>query len=183
MSQRDLRDLLKRCEAGLADLPIPARFSIPELVRNMEKARNRRILLVPLPDRMAHPNTACGLRVKAPEFTMVLFRRRPTANQTDHVILHELSHEWFDHGGSLSTDDLQRMMPVFDTTLIERFVKDRPIQARANYDSDDERVAEFSASLIPRLAREVTSDDVVGRLDSSLSQPTAPQRRGFRWRR
>ncbi len=36
------------------------------------------------------------------------------------------------------------------------------VQARAQYDTHDERVAEFGASLIPRMARDVSGDDVVG---------------------
>ncbi|WP_413100829.1 toxin [Streptomyces sp. Inha503] len=171
-----LRELRRVCEVGLADLPIPTKFSIPALVRNMEQARHRRIVLVPLPDRMVHPNTACGLRVKAPEFSMILFRRRPTVYQTDHVILHELTHEWFDHGGTLSLEDLQKMMPVFNTTLLQRFVADRPIQARANYESKDEKVAELGASLIRRMARDVASDDMLGRLGDSLSRPVGDRR-------
>jgi len=172
-----LRKLREACEDGLADLPIPPKFSIPALVRNMEQARGRRILLVPLPDQVVNPNTACGLRVKAPDFSMILFRRRPTTNQTDHVVLHELTHEWFDHGGTLGMADMQQMLPAFNPTLLKRFVADRPIQARANYDSDDEKVAELGAHLIPRLARAVPSDDMLGRLGDTLAHPVGGRRR------
>ncbi|MFD9394976.1 toxin [Streptomyces sp. NPDC060000] len=177
-----LRKLREACEDGLADLPIPAKFSIPALVRNMEQERGRRILLVPLPDQVVNPNTACGLRVKAPDFSMILFRRRPTINQTDHVVLHELTHEWLDHGGTLGMDDLQQMLPVFNPTLLKRFVADRPIQARANYDSDDEKVAELGAHLIPRLARAVPSDDMLGRLGDTLAHPVGGRRLQGRFR-
>uniref|UniRef100_A0AAU2UX69 Toxin n=1 Tax=Streptomyces sp. NBC_00003 TaxID=2903608 RepID=A0AAU2UX69_9ACTN len=207
MSMRELR---RECEAGLADLPIPAPFTIPGLVANMEEARGRTIVLHELPDRLARVNAACGLRLKSGGTSFVLYRRRPTAYQTQHVILHELCHEWFDHGTTLSADQLRQLLPVFNTSLINRvlatdrptpraepaepvaeepdglppavteaFRSGGPIQARAQYDTHDERIAEFGASLIPRMARDVTSDDMVGRLANSLSRPVAHRRRGF----
>ncbi|MFE9403504.1 toxin [Streptomyces sp. NPDC006530] len=210
MSMRELR---KECEAGLADLPIPAPFSIPGLVANMEEARGRTIVLHELPDRLARVNAACGLRLKSGGTSFVLYRRRPTAYQTQHVILHELCHEWFDHGTTLNADQLRQLLPVFNASLIKRvlasdepaeraepalapvtaqddpdglppavneaFRAGGPIQARAQYDTHDERIAEFGASLIPRMARDVTSDDMVGRLANSLSRPVAHRRRGF----
>ncbi|MFG3280673.1 toxin [Streptomyces sp. NPDC048111] len=206
MSMRELR---RECEAGLADLPIPAPFSIPGLVANMEKARGRTIVLHELPDRLARVNAACGLRLKSGGTSFVLYRRRPTAYQTQHVILHELCHEWFDHGTTLDAEQLRRLLPVFNASLIKRvlvsdepppgpaepaaeeepdglppevteaFRSGGPLQARAQYDTHDERIAEFGASLIPRMARDVTSDDMVGRLANSLSRPVAHRRRGF----
>ncbi|MFF9196615.1 toxin [Streptomyces sp. NPDC014779] len=174
-----LRELRKECEAGLADLPIPAPFTIEGLVVNMEAARGRTIVLQELPERLARVNAACGLRLKAGDTSYVLYRPRPTAYQTQHVILHELCHEWFDHGTSLDADRLRALLPVFDTSLITRVLASDAVQARAQYDTHDERVAEFGASLIPRMARDVTSDDMVGRLANSLSRPVAHRRRSL----
>ncbi|MFI2210151.1 toxin [Streptomyces sp. NPDC020141] len=174
-----LRELRKECEAGLADLPIPAPFTIEGLVANMETARGRTIVLQELPERLARVNAACGLRLKSGATSYVLYRRRPTEYQTQHVILHELCHEWFDHGTSLDADQLRRLLPVFDTSLIERVLSSDTVQARAQYDTHDERLAEFGASLIPRMAQDVTSDDMVGRLANSLSRPVAHRRRTF----
>ncbi|WP_406428595.1 toxin [Streptomyces sp. NBC_01589] len=188
-----LRPLRKECEAGLADLPIPAPFSVAGLVTNMEAARGRTIVLHEMPDRLARVNAACGLRLASGRTSFVLYRRRPTAYQTQHVILHELCHEWFDHGTSLDAEQLQRLLPVFDTSLISRVLDsgvadalragDGTVQARAQYDTHDERVAEFGASLIPRMARDVTSDDMMGRLANSLSRPVAHRRRRGLFRR
>ncbi|MER5685440.1 toxin [Streptomyces sp. NPDC002205] len=188
-----LRALRKECEAGLADLPIPAPFSVAGLVTNMEAARGRTIVLHEMPDRLARVNAACGLRLASARTSFVLYRRRPTAYQTQHVILHELCHEWFDHGTSLDAEQLQRLLPVFDTSLISRVLDsgvadalragDGTVQARAQYDTHDERVAEFGASLIPRMARDVTSDDMMGRLANSLSRPVAHRRRRGLFRR
>ncbi|MER5727536.1 toxin [Streptomyces sp. NPDC002138] len=174
-----LRELRKECEAGLADLPIPAPFTIEGLVANMEAARGRTIVLQELPERLARVNAPCGLRLKSGTTSYVLYRRRPTAYQTQHVILHELCHEWFDHGSSLDADQLRLLLPVFDASLIKRVLSSEAVQARAQYGTHDERIAEFGASLIPRMARDVTSDDMVGRLANSLSQPVAHRRSGL----
>lgn len=175
-----LRRLRRRCEERLADLPLPAPFDVPQLVRNMEAARGRRIVLLPLPAHLRHPDTACGLRVKTPDWTLVLFRRRATANQTNHTILHELGHEWFDHGSSLTAEELHRQVPHLGPRLIARFTSGDgvAVQARAHYDTEEEREAEVAASLIPLMARDrAVTDDVLGRLDSSLSRPVAAPRR------
>lgn len=80
---------------------------------------------------------------------------------------------------------MRRLLPVFDTSLIARVVgpdalgSPDAVQARAQYDTHDERMAELGASLIPRMARDVTSDDMVGRLANSLSRPVAHRRRGL----
>ncbi|MFJ2111098.1 MULTISPECIES: toxin [unclassified Streptomyces] len=176
-----LRELRKECEAGLADLPIPVPFSIPGLVANMEAVRGRTITLHELPDQLARVNAACGLRLSSGTTSVVLYRRRPTEYQTQHVILHELCHEWFDHGTTLDAEQLRKLLPVFDTSLINRVIAQpgATVQARAQYDTHDERMAEFGASLIPRIARDMTSDDMVGRLAHSLSSPVARLRGGF----
>lgn len=121
-----LRKLRKECEAQLADLPIPAPFSLTGLVANMEAARGRTIRLHEMPDRLARVNAACGLRLKADTTSLVLYRRRPTVYQTEHVILHELCHEWFDHGTTLDAEQLRTLLPVFDTSLIARMISPRP---------------------------------------------------------
>ncbi|MFF4409830.1 toxin [Streptomyces sp. NPDC001404] len=172
-----LRELQRRVEEGLADLPIPAPFSIDALVANMETARGRTLLLKELPEQLVRLNTACGLRIKSAEFSIILYRRRPTEYQTDHVILHELCHEWLDHGTSLGPEELQALLPVLDATLIERVTRGEvTIQARSNYLREEEKLAEFGASLIPRMARAVSSDDMLGRLGDTLSRPVGRPR-------
>ncbi|MFJ5546746.1 hypothetical protein [Streptomyces sp. NPDC093225] len=170
---------MKECEQLLADLPIPAPFSIEALVRNMEHALDRQIRLVPLDDPDGGLGTACGLRVKAPTFTIILYRRRSSRNQTEHIILHELAHEWLDHGTTLTTAEIERYVPErIRQEVLRRFPK-ALVQGRVNFDSPEEKQAELSASLIKRLARRqpTTGDDMVSLLESSLAHPVAPPRR------
>jgi hypothetical protein len=170
--------LRKYCEEQLADLPLPAPFTVAGLAKNMEDARGRSIVLVPVEEEGADLSTACGLRVKGDGFTLILYRPRPTPHQTDHNILHELMHEWFDHGTTLNVDEMERYVPpVLRRNLVERFGTDVLIQARARYATPEEREAELSASLLKRIVRSqlVTGDDMVSLIEASLSHPVAPK--------
>lgn len=86
--------------------------------------------------------------------------------------LHELVHEWLDHSTQLSPDELRALLPVFGPDLVKRVMAGKvTVQARSNYRTLEERIAEVGASLIPRMARELPSDDVLGRLGDTLSRP------------
>ncbi|MEU9005534.1 hypothetical protein ACFWBI_21445 [Streptomyces sp. NPDC059982] len=173
------RRLVKECERLLADLPMPVPFSVDALVRTMEQALERRIRLIPMGDAQAALGTACGLRIKTPEFTAVLYRQRQTHNQTEHIILHELVHEWLDHGTNLTHAQIAQYVPEhFRQDLLRRF-PEAMIQGRVNYKTPEERVAEVSASVIKLWARRrpIGGDDMVSLLESSLSHPVAPPTR------
>lgn len=174
--------LVKACERQLADLPVPTPLSIEALVRNIERARERHIRLVPFDDPEGRLGEACGLRLKTPEETIILYRRRPTRTQTEHIILHELAHEWLNHGTTLTAREIELYVPE---RIREEVLRRHPsafIQGRVNYDSPEEKEAELSASLIKRQARrqQYSGDDMVSLLEASLSHPVAPSIRNSR---
>ena len=173
------RALVRECERKLADLPIPTPFSVETLVGNMEGVLGRQIQLVPLDDPDGGLGTACGLRVKTPEVTIILYRRRSSRNQTEHIILHEIAHEWMDHGTSLTAVEIERYVPERIRHEVLRRYPSALIQARVDFDSHEEMQAELSASLIKRLARRqsATGDDVISLLEYSLAHPVAAPRR------
>ncbi len=173
------RAFMKECERLLVGLPIPTPFSVEALVRNMEVLLGRQIRLVPLGDPDEGLGAACGLRVKAPEFTIILYRRRSSRNQTEHIILHELVHEWLDHGTCLTAVEIERYVPERIRQEVLRRFPSTLVQGRVDFDSPEEKQAELSASLIKRLARRqsVTGDDMVSLLENSLAHPVAPPRR------
>ncbi|MFG3136546.1 hypothetical protein ACGFZA_10030 [Streptomyces sp. NPDC048211] len=122
---------------------------------------------------------ACGLRMRVSTVTYVLYRPRPTPHQTEHTILHELAHEWLDHGVGKSMDSVAVGLPesLRRTIGIDRFGR-QVVQARSRYESSDEREAELSAYLIKHRAQTAAAGtDLVSRLESSLSRPLGLQRR------
>lgn len=173
------RALVKQCERKLVGLPIPAPFSVEALVRNMECALGRQIRLLPLEDPDGGLGTACGLRVRAPEVTIILYRRRSSRNQTEHTILHELAHEWLDHGTTLTVSQIERLVPSRIRQDVLRRFPSALVQARVDFYTLEEKEAELSASLIKRKARRqvVAGDDVISLLEYSLAHPVAAPRR------
>lgn len=179
-SGSELRRLRRHCEKALRDLPLPDHdFSIATLVANMELARGRSIRLVQVDDSASDLRMACGLRVRGRDSTYILFRRRPTPNQTEHTLLHELAHEWLDHRTNLPAQELASCVPgdVWRRIVAEAG-PDAVVQARARYGSVEEQEAELSASLIKIMVRQrsVGGEDPVSLLESSLSHPVAPPR-------
>lgn len=174
----EVRGLLKECEAKLADLEMPDPFSIPALVASIEAARGRSIQLMQVEDSQGDLRTACGLRIRDDAVTYVLYRRRPTPHQTEHTILHELSHEWLEHGAGLPTSAVVRQLPESVRRTIEAGIGSRQVvQARSRYESAEEREAEMSAYLIKNRVRAPSGTDMISRLESSLSRPVEPWRR------
>ncbi|MGY5137410.1 hypothetical protein ACWGJW_34365 [Streptomyces nigrescens] len=178
----EMRLLRKRCERQLADLPIPSPFSLLGLVGEIEAVRGGEIHLVPVSDAHGDMRTACGLRVTVERLnsTFILYRPRPTPNQTEHVIIHEIAHLWFGHGKSLTPEEEEQLLPPLFQAFLADVRRGGPVihQARAHYDSHEERQAEFSASLIKRLARKraTPGTDLISVMEASLTHPLAPPR-------
>lgn len=173
----------RRLRKRLAGLPMPDPFTIDDLVANMAAESGRRIELVEITDRDTDLRTACGLRARTETTTFILHRRRPTPHQTLHTQLHELAHEWFSHGTDLSAAELRALVPShLREGLIQRLGSGTVIQARARYDTVDERDAELAASLIATQAARLSvagGQDLVSLLETSLSHPIAPLRRRY----
>lgn len=170
----------RRLRRRLADMPLPVPFSVEQLAANMAARSGRTITFVEVDDRGTDLRTACGLRARTAQATFIFYRRRPTLNQTLHTRLHELVHEFFDHGTTLTPAQLRELVPGhIHQSLTERMGPGAVVQARARYDSAEEREAELSASLIKDLVRELRpgGSDLVSLLEVSLSHPVAPPRR------
>ncbi|MFI6951668.1 hypothetical protein [Streptomyces sp. NPDC050422] len=169
----------------LDGLSLPDPFSIPSLVASIEGSRGRSIQLIPVDDHQGDLRTACGLRVRRGAVTYVLYRPRPTPHQTEHTILHELAHEWLDHGTGLAPDSEPYELPESLRQSIGAESAERQvIHARSRYESVEEREAELSAYLIKQRVQASTSGtDLISRLESSLSRPFGPQRRRTLWGR
>ncbi|MFJ7279818.1 hypothetical protein [Kitasatospora sp. NPDC098663] len=177
-----MRRLRRDCEQKLAALPLPEPFTIEGLVAGMEAASGRTIQLVPLDDHGGDLRTACGLRVRTADLSLILYRPRPTQHQTDHVKLHELVHEWFNHGTSLGADELEQLLPEHLRHGLAQRMSGAVVQARARYDTREEQEAELSASLIKHIVQRQmpAGGDMVSLLETTLSHPVAAPRRAQR---
>jgi hypothetical protein len=166
-----------RLRRTLERMPLPVPFTIEGLVANMAALSGRRIKLVELGNRHTDLRTACGLRARLGDTTYILYRARPTANQTLHTQLHELVHEWLDHGTTLSRDDMHLLLPPELQHEVEHLASGAVVQARARYDAPDERTAELSALLLKDMIRtQDVGDDMVSLLETTLAHPVARRR-------
>ncbi|MEJ8654815.1 hypothetical protein WKI65_43955 [Streptomyces sp. MS1.AVA.3] len=174
-----MRELHKRCKDRLEEVGLPEPFSVEGLVERIERARGRKIVLAPFEGDGSDMRTACGLRVRLPAATILLYRVRPTPLQTNHLVGHEIGHELLDHSSNLSDGQLKDLLPLgLEKELRLRYGGDAIIQARSGcYDTTEETEAEITAHLIQDLAgryRGPLGDDVVSRLEHALSHPVAP---------
>ncbi len=171
------RRLLRQCARKVADLQVPDPLSIPALVVAMELAAGRRIRLVALNAWEGDLRTACGLRAWDSEGMRVLYRPRCTPHQTEHVVLHELAHEWLGHDNGVLFDEAAQ--PSSDVAKLVR--PGQAVQTRASYSSTDEHVAELTAYLLKQRLHSgrASGDDLLSRLESTLSRPLAPPHRSW----
>ncbi|MFF8902579.1 hypothetical protein ACF082_34495 [Streptomyces lydicus] len=174
-----VRKLRRSCEKRLSDLPLPDPFTLDGLVANIGEKLGRTINLVPIDDD-GDMRTACGLRVKTPTRTFILYRRRSSVVQDQHVIFHELTHEWLDHTTDLSPDELQCLVPHEIQQFIAQFAEASVVQARSSrYATLQELEAELGAVIIGRLRARCrpSGSDFVSQLERTLCHPVAPPRR------
>ncbi|WP_310728282.1 hypothetical protein [Streptomyces sp. N2A] len=175
----ELRKLRRSCERRLANLPLPDPFTLDGLVANVEEKLGRRIHLVPIEDD-GDMRTACGLRVRTQEETFVFYRRRPSVVQEEHIILHELTHELFNHTTDLAEEQLTTLVPRSAVNRIVGLGGKAVLQARARYDTDEEEEAELGAYIMGRLSnrcRAPIGDDLVSQLERTLCHPVASAQR------
>ncbi|MEU2086535.1 hypothetical protein ABZ569_32270 [Streptomyces albus] len=169
--------LRKACEAKLATLPLPTPFSIDGLVENISRQRGQRIRLLPFEERQ-DISRACGLRARfGDNVTIILYRPRPTQSQTEHIILHEIAHEWLQHSTTLTAGELRQLLPVEQLDqLTRRYGGLTALQARARYGTKEEKEAELGAYLIEQRisGRGPDGDQLVDLLGHALSHPVAP---------
>ncbi|MFJ4679129.1 toxin [Kitasatospora sp. NPDC088783] len=147
------------------------------LIANIERVRGRRIFLVPIDAWEPDVTTACGLRVWTPDASFLFFRPRPTEYQTRHIILHEIVHEWLEHGESLDTQESQEVLSAQLQAFLEQQGVGPLVQARtSSYANLQEQQAEVGASWVKYMAqtRYQEGEDPYGRLVMSLSRPMAP---------
>lgn len=179
------RKLLRYCAREVADLPVPGPFSLPALVGAMEAASGRGIRFVALDTPEADLQTACGLRLRGPESTWVLYRPRPTPYQTEHVVLHVLAHEWLDHSTTVPlAEAIQHLPTALQHDVAEAF-QGRPFTHTLD--------TEARTSARPRRPRTSSSNESTGtgnqdmtwsaglsRLCRTLSRRTDPDRKRSR---
>jgi hypothetical protein len=154
-----------RYASVLREIGIPEPFDVAVFCGNIANRRGRRVELHELP---AGVGRVCGLYVSLPAVDHVFFATGTSPRHRQHIIVHELMHLLFEHGGlrGLSTDVLERLLPGLDPALV------RAALARGGYSDPEEREAETVASLVMEHAGHPPAgaggDPVASRIETAL---------------
>lgn len=158
----DYRD---RYALVLREIGVPEPFDLDVFCGNVARARGRRVELHELPADMGR---VCGLYVSLPAVDHVLFATGTSRRHRQHIVVHELMHLLFDHGGlrGFSTEMLVRLLPGLDPALV------RVVLGRGGYSDPEEREAETVASLVMGHAAQVPAgsgdDPVAARIEAAF---------------
>ncbi|WP_328954738.1 hypothetical protein [Kitasatospora purpeofusca] len=171
------RGLRRRCEGILADLDLPAPFTVEGFRASLERRRNRPIVMEPLPP--FGRDAPCGLWIALPSVDVVLYEQHTTQAHQDLIKLHELGHVLCEHTGVLELRQLTGLMPDLTPEFLARAMG----LGRTSYTTVEEQEAEMIALLLADLAStdrpgpDRASTAASRRLADSLLPPVQPFRR------
>jgi hypothetical protein len=131
----------RRCVAIVADLDIPQPFDLRGFLAQVERRRNRVIVLHPFTSR---PGAPCGLWLGTAKADHIFREEATTPWHRTHITVHEVAHMLLGHGGGKESGrDLAGLLaPDVNPALA------RVVLGRSAYTTAEERDAETLASLI-----------------------------------
>lgn len=134
----------RRYSSVLRDVGLPEPFDLDLFCRNIARSRGRPLRLHQLPSEVTG---YCGLCVELPTVDHVFFSAGTSPLHQQHIVLHELAHLLFGHGGrpgmqGIASDAVEALLPGLDAALIQTAL------GRHGYSDPEEREAETLASLI-----------------------------------
>ncbi|WP_131740469.1 hypothetical protein [Actinomadura roseirufa] len=101
----------------------------------------------------AMPEGLCGMYVSTAETDYVYTTSRTTPFHRQHIALHEIGHLLADHQGGAGTGELAAaLLPDLNPALV------RAVLGRTGYTSEQEREAEYFATLVTQRSRPAQAD-------------------------
>ena len=158
-------DYRGRYASVLREVGVPEPFNVDVFCANVAARRGRRVQLHQLPNGVGR---VCGLYVSLPAVDHVFFATGTSPRHRQHIIVHELMHLLFGHGGlrGFSPEALERLLPGLDPGLV------RAALARGGYSDPEEREAETVASLVMEHASTVAigpgDDPAAARIETAF---------------
>lgn len=158
-------DYRGRYASVLCEVGVPEPFDVDVFCANVAARRGQRVQLHELPTGVGR---VCGLYVSLPAVDHVFFATGTSPRHQQHIIVHELMHLLFGHGGlrGFSPEVLERLLPGLDAGLV------RAALARGGYSDPEEREAETVASLVMEHVRSAPTgmgaDPVAARIETAF---------------
>jgi hypothetical protein len=166
-----MKELRRRCEERLRDLPVPAPFDLDAFCRTVADHRGRRIVLQAVADVGGQ---TMGAWICAPGADIIVYERNTTRLHQEHIVLHELSHIICGHETPLLHSELaSHLFPDLRPEVV------RGVLERQSYSTDEELEAEVQASVIrERATDKEPAESQTGVADASILRRLEAFRRG-----
>ncbi|MBQ0888659.1 hypothetical protein KBZ94_27690 [Streptomyces sp. RM72] len=156
-------------------MPIPTPFDLDVFIANIERARGRRIHLIPIPDRLLGLIGVCGLWIKhrTQPFDIIFHAGARETFHGQQIIFHELVHLWVDDADGVTDGELDELRGGLMVEMVERMIASGQLSARRDYDSHKEIRTEAAAARIHELVgtTEFIEDTTARRLAEDFSYP------------
>lgn len=169
-TRSDLRRLRRECATRLAELDLPACPDLPALCGHLAAVRGRPLHVLPMALGAEQP---CGLWLATQDADWIFHDVTTSRAHQEHIVLHEIGHMVFDHGGGHLDDDVTTaLFPDLDPGLV------RAMLARDAYSDEQEQQAEIMAYLLAeslRAAAAAPHDGVAARIAESLNHSSHPE--------
>ncbi|WP_329317180.1 toxin (plasmid) [Streptomyces sp. NBC_01278] len=143
----DNAELRRYCDGVVEKLDVPDRADVNALCDRLEELRGRPISLVEIPMPTGH-GKPCGLWVATDDEDFICYQRFTTQAHQQHIVRHEIGHMLCGHEAAPVMPDevVQLLMPTLSPDLV------RSVLGRTQYSTEEERMAELVASLMPASA-------------------------------
>lgn len=174
------RALASETQRIVASMPVPAPMTLNGLISNIEQSRERRIHLVPIPDRLLGLVGVCGLWIKhrTQPFDVIFHAGRAETFHGQQIIFHELVHLWLDDADGVTDGELDELRGGLLLGMVERLIENGQVAARQDYGSHKEIRTEAAAARLHQLANagEFIEDHTARRLVEDFTYPLGGSR-------
>lgn len=173
--------LRRRCRTRLEALEVPEPWDFEEFCTCVASHTGRALRMIPIPTM---PEGLCGVCISTASADYVYTPAGTTPFHREHIAIHEIGHLLAGHQGGVGVGDLATiLLPDLDPAVV------RAILGRTSYTNDQEREAEYFATLVmershpSRVRRRITAADpavaaVLGRLEDTWGRRTVSRRSG-----
>ena len=137
--------LRRRCRARVEALEIPVPWDFERFCIGVAARTGRPLRVLPV---TAMPKGLCGMYVSTRGTDYVYAAAGTSPFHHEHIVLHEIGHLLAGHQGGLTVKDLaQVLLPDLDPALV------RAVLGRTSYTDEQEREAEYFATLVAKRSR------------------------------
>lgn len=173
-TRRGRRALRREAREIVASMPVPVPFDLDTLVANISAARQRRIVLMPIPDQLLGDTGLCGLWIKhrTEPLDLILHMNTPSSFHRQRIVLHELVHLWADDADGVTGGQMADLLAGLPSEMVERLVGGDQVSARHRYETRRELRTEIAAAYIDEQACAMFIEDpTVRRLAEDFTHP------------